>query len=259
MLAAHALFLKKDWLTPGLIAEIHRHFPQNEDICADTGQRSMESFKNHCLKSFPLNRVFDSSSQISQTAKEFCDAWGISSTCLGKKIVYYYGKSPTLNRPQQRVHLGVTRIRVPSLKSQECPYEICFNWIKLKKHVAKRAKLLLQVIFTFRNPNHTCKMDTHSHRTALQKAGRLYLDFCKVKSLLFLLFEKPRRLDTNTLHPYLAEALPQYKAVTAQFAVNFRNRVFEYHTKNGGNSELTMENAAALTSHKKSAADDDLC
>ena len=105
MLAAHALFLKKDWLTPGLIAEIHRHFPQNEDICADAGQRSMESFKDHCLKLFPLNRAFASSSQISQTAKKFCDAWGISSTCLGKKIVCYYGKSPTRNRPQQRVHL----------------------------------------------------------------------------------------------------------------------------------------------------------
>jgi hypothetical protein len=44
--------------------------------------------------------------------------------------------------------------------------------------------------------------------------------------------------------------------VTAQFAVNFRNRVFEYHAKNGGNSEFTMEDAAALTSHKKSAADE---
>jgi hypothetical protein len=98
-------------------------------------------------------------------------------------------------------------------------------------------------------------MDTHSHRTALQKAGRLSLDFGKVKSLLFLLLEKPR-LDTNTLRPYLAETLPHYKGVTAQFAVNFRNRAFEYHTKNGGNSELTMEDAAALTSHKKSAADE---
>ncbi len=46
MLAAHGLFLKKDWLTPGLTAEIHRHFPQKEDICAETGQRSMESLIN---------------------------------------------------------------------------------------------------------------------------------------------------------------------------------------------------------------------
>ena len=253
-LAAHALFLKKDWLTPGLIAEIHGHFPQNEDICAETGQRSMESFKEHCIKLFPLNRVFASSSQILQAAKEFCDAWGISSTCLGKKIVCYYGKSPTRNQPQ-KVNLGVTRMRVPSLKSQECPFEIRFNWIKLKRHVARKAKLLLQVKVTFCNPNHTCKMDTHSHWTALQKAGRLCLDFGKVKSLLFLLLEKPR-LDTNTLRPYLAEALPHYKGVTAQFAVNFRNRVFEYHTKSGGNSELTMEDAAALTYHKKSAADE---
>jgi hypothetical protein len=220
MLAVHALFLKKEWLTPGLIAEIHRHFPQNEDICADTGRRSMESFKDHCLKLFPLNRAFASSSQISQTAKEFCDAWGVSSTCLGKKIVCYYGKSPTHNRPQQRVHLSVTRMRVPSLKSQECTFEIRFNWIKIKKHVANRAKLLLQVKVTFCNPNHTCKMDTHSHRTALQKTGRLCLDFGKLKSLLYLLLEKPR-LDTNTLRPYLAEALPHYKGVTAQFAIHF--------------------------------------
>ena len=253
-LAAHALFHKKDWLTPGLIAGIHGYVPQDEDNCTETGQRSMESFKEHCIKLFPLNCVFASSSQILQAAKEFWDARGVSSTCLGKKIVCYYGKSPIRNQPQ-RVNLGVTRMRVPSLKSQECPFEICFNWIKLKTHVAGKAKLLLQVKVTFCNPNHTCKMDTHSHRTALQKAGRLCLDFGKVKSLLFLLLEKPR-LDTNTLRPYLAEALPHYKGVTAQFAVNFRNRVFEYHTKSGGNSELTMEDAAALTSHKKSAADE---
>jgi hypothetical protein len=47
---------------------------------------------------------------------------------------------------------------------------------------------------------------------ALQKAGRLCLDLGKVKSLLFLLLEKPH-LDTNTLHPYLEEALPHYKVL----------------------------------------------
>jgi hypothetical protein len=67
--------------------------------------------------------------------------------------------------------------------------------------------------------------------------------------------EKPR-LDTNTLHTYLAEALPHYEGVSAHFVVNFRNCVFEYHRKNGDNSELTTEDAAALTSHKKSAADE---
>jgi hypothetical protein len=34
-----------------------------------------------------------------------------------------------------------SRMRVPSLKSQECPFEIHFNWINLKKHVVKKAKL----------------------------------------------------------------------------------------------------------------------
>jgi hypothetical protein len=119
----------------------------------------MESFKAHCLELFPLNRVFASSSQISQqAAKEFCNAWVISSTCLGKKIIVcYYGKSPTHNQPQ-RVNLGVTRMRVPSLKSQECgPFEIRLNWM-----LQRRQKLLLQVKVTFCNPKHTCKMDTYS-------------------------------------------------------------------------------------------------
>jgi hypothetical protein len=85
MLAAHALFLKKDWLSPGLIAENHRHFNQNEDICAETGQRSIESFKDHCLKLFPVNRAFGSSSQISQAAKEFCDAWVLVLRFLARR------------------------------------------------------------------------------------------------------------------------------------------------------------------------------
>jgi hypothetical protein len=76
-----------------------------------------------------------------------------------------------------------------------------------------------------------------------------------VKSLLFLLLGKSR-LDSSTLRPYLTEALSHYKGVTAQSAVNFWNLVFKYHTKNGGNFELTMEDATALTSDKKSVADE---
>ena len=33
MIAAHDLFLKRYWLTPGLTAEINRHFPRNKDLC----------------------------------------------------------------------------------------------------------------------------------------------------------------------------------------------------------------------------------
>jgi hypothetical protein len=47
----------------------------------------MEPFKDNYLKLFLVNCAFTSSSQISKAAKEFCDAWGISSACLGKKIV----------------------------------------------------------------------------------------------------------------------------------------------------------------------------
>jgi hypothetical protein len=149
-----------------------------------------------------------------------------------------------------------SRMRVPSLKSQECPFEIHFNWINLKKHVVKKAKLLLQVNVTFCNPNHTCKMDTHSHRTALQKAGRLCLDFGKVKSLLFLLLEKPH-CKCQYITSLFGRSSPTlqgcYSSVCCQFP---RPCIGVHHTKNGGNSELTMEDATAITSDKKSAADE---
>jgi hypothetical protein len=125
--AANDLFLTKNWLTSGLNEEIDSHYPKNEDICAETGKRSMESFKEDCLQLFPVNHIFASSRQICQAAKKLCDVWGISSTSLGKKIVCYYGKAPTQNHPQ-KVTLGMTRVCVPSLKSQECSFEIQFNW-----------------------------------------------------------------------------------------------------------------------------------
>jgi hypothetical protein len=38
MLAAHVLFLRKDWLTPGLTVEIHRQFPPNEEFVPKQGK-----------------------------------------------------------------------------------------------------------------------------------------------------------------------------------------------------------------------------
>jgi hypothetical protein len=91
----------------------------------------------------------------------------------------------------------------------------------------EKAKLLLCVKITFCKPNHTCKMNANSHRTAFQKAGQLCLDLGKVKySLLLFLLEKPH-LDTNTLWPHLEVALQHYKGVTAQFACNFYNSLLE--------------------------------
>jgi hypothetical protein len=53
---------------------------------------------------------------ICQAAKKLCDAWGISSTSLGKKMICYDGKAPTQNHPQ-KASLSVTWVCVLSLKS----------------------------------------------------------------------------------------------------------------------------------------------
>jgi hypothetical protein len=96
---------------------------------------------------------------------------------------------------------------VPSLKLQQCPFENFFHWIKPKKHVAKKAKLLLHLKLTFCNPP-SYLQDRHTLPSDGSTEGwmTLSLDFGKEKSLLFLLFEKAG-LDNNTLRPYLGEAL----------------------------------------------------
>jgi hypothetical protein len=69
MIAAHDLFLKKDWLSPGLTTEIQSHFPKNEDIRPETGsERCQESCKQHCLELFPTDHKFTSSRQIQHAA-----------------------------------------------------------------------------------------------------------------------------------------------------------------------------------------------
>ena len=105
---------------------------------------------------------------------------------------------------------------------------------------------------TFLCVKHTCQLDSHFHRRALQRGGRLKLDLSGLQGLLELLKERPR-IAANNLRPLLEKFLPHYKGVSTQFVCNFRNRVMKYFARKGLNNQLTVEEALALTSKSQSA------
>jgi hypothetical protein len=63
ILAAHAFcFSKKKMVDPRPCSRNPQaNSPKQGHLCTQTGQRSMESFKDHCLELFPVNHVFASS------------------------------------------------------------------------------------------------------------------------------------------------------------------------------------------------------
>jgi hypothetical protein len=90
----HRQLLAKDWITPGLSTEINSCFPKAAQIDKAAGSRDLEAFKTNCSQLFHVGRIFASHKQVEQTAKLFLDAWAISSSCIGKKVVCYYSKPP---------------------------------------------------------------------------------------------------------------------------------------------------------------------
>jgi hypothetical protein len=136
----------------------------------------------------------------------------------------------------------------------DCPFEIRFNYIGYQIN-DKKPLTFYHVKITYVNVEHTCKLSTLSHRTALQKGGRLKLDLSKLQTLLLLLLEKPR-LDTRTLRPCLEKHLPHYRGVSAKFVCNCRRRAFAYWARTADDEELTMEEAQNLASTSCTAADD---
>ena len=73
---------------------------------------------------------------------------------------------------------------------------------------------------TFLCVERICQLDSHFHRRALQRGGRLKLDLNGLQGLLELLKER-LQIAANNLCPLLEKYLPHYKGITAQFVCNF--------------------------------------
>ena len=245
-------FLKMDWVTDELRHEVHSLFPEKCDIDTLSGCRKIDSFGKKCSMLFPVGRVFACARQLTQVAKIFLDGWAINGVSQGRKIVCHYHEPIKRNKESSTRGL---RIVEESPKIQyKCPFEIRFAIQKNLKSEKKPASFH-HVKVTFLCVKHTCQLDSHFHRRALQRGGRLKLDLSGLQGLLELLKERPR-IAANNLRPLLEKFLPHYKGVSAQFVCNFRNRVMKYFARKGLNNELTVEEALALTSKSQSAADE---
>ena len=245
-------FLKMDWVTNELLHEVQSLFPEKSDIDTLSGSRKIAQFEKNCSMLFPVGRVFACARQLMQVAKIFLDGWAVNGVSQGRKIVCHYHEPIMHNKESSTRGL---RIVEESPKIQyKCPFEIRFAVQKYLKSEKKPASFY-HVKVTFVCVEHTCQLDSHFHRRALQWGGRLKLDLSGLQGLLELLKERPR-IAANNLRPLLEKYLPHYKGVTAQFVCNFRNSVMKYFARNGLNNQLTVQEALVLTSKSQSAADE---
>jgi hypothetical protein len=105
----HKCLLLKNWLTHGLTSEMRCCFPTADQNDKSTGARDLEGFKTNCSQLPPQGPIFASHKQVEQAAKLFLDAWSISSSCIGMKIVCFY-----------RSHLNVLKTHPTTLTSPAC-------------------------------------------------------------------------------------------------------------------------------------------
>ena len=79
--------LRKDWLTPGLVHQIHTLFPTCSEIKTDDdNKRDPTAFEHKISQLFPPGRIFASFKQLDQAADMFLGAWAIKKTSHSKRV-----------------------------------------------------------------------------------------------------------------------------------------------------------------------------
>jgi hypothetical protein len=248
--------LRKDWLTSGLIHEIHSLYPTCSDIKTDDdNKRDPTAFKHKISKLFPPGRIFASFKQLDQAADMFLGAWAIKKTSHSKRTQCVYSIT---HDKQDRKHPNLSKRRKiePTLKSvYKCPFIIWYSFVAYCKNRAfKKPDIFYHVKITNVNFAHTCQMTTIFHRQALQKLGGLQPDLNGVNDIMSLLREKPM-LQSEVLRPLLAKYLPFYKATDVMFIANFRRGAHHWLVTNG-DKDLTMEEVLRLSSKKSLASEE---
>jgi hypothetical protein len=125
--ALNRQLLLRDWITPGLRAEIVSLYPAAGEKEADTGRRDQDVFIVKAKSLFPEGCFFASFKQLDQAAKLFLDAWAISKV-HGQSKIYCArgisrGKSTKLCSD-----VCLQQKRSPSEKEKfKCPFEIRYR------------------------------------------------------------------------------------------------------------------------------------
>ena len=246
----------KNWLTDGLVAEITAAFPTADDVQVGTGVRDKDKFESMCEQLFPPGRVFASNKQLEQTAFRFLEAWAVRGVHDGKKIMCHFGvsfKKKTVNK--SHVEGMPVRDIVPSKKdTTQCPFRILYSWLDLNR-INKKPGIFYRCKITTLRLAHTCQMNPQEHRIAIQKSGSLEVDVCGMKDILSMMQEKPR-VKAEVIRPMILRYISVHQGISAQYIANFRRRVLLFLVRNPDFSNLTYEQALALTSGRHIAAEE---
>jgi hypothetical protein len=227
--------LRMDWLTSGLIHEIHSLYPTCSEIKTDdNNKRDPTAFEHKISQLFPTGRIFASFRQLDQAADMFLGVWAITKkTSHSKSIQCAYSVT---HDKQDRKHPDLSkRGKIePALKSvYKCPFIIRHSFVAYCKNRAfKKPDMFYHVKITNVNFAHTCQMTTIFHQQALHKPGGLQPDLNGGNDIMSLLREKPM-LQSEVIRPLLAKYLPFCKATDAMFIANFCRQAHHWLVTNG--------------------------
>ena len=255
---------KKNWLTPELINEISACAPTRIEIDPTRDNlRDKVAHERATKRLFPKGQIFASHVQLGQVAEKFGNLWAFQITRPGCSIACHFSKPTYLSRSKG------CRKRDESMKSKvNCPFRINYTKLGCRRHLRVRktasdapgdqnsvpSKVYFRVQISSTSPHHCCKLDTPSHRIAIQNSGKFVMEPEKFGSIIRDL-QSDINMKRFLLRDKLKYLVPQYLLNRPKFLDNFRNRVINQFMNGVESTEVTLEECNVLLDPGPCAAD----
>jgi len=180
-------FLSKDveWLTPELHDKIHMYFPKPKDK-SPTGERNIESLKEHTMILFAPGRKWASTQQLVEALQCFSSSWGAHMSHTGGGLICSYGNSKAKKHVK---HIDPNKRRTVSVSLKEtvnCPFKIPHGFkdcgVNSKKNVPR---ILYQCVVGQAGCYvHTCGCSPATQRAIMPTIGTLIPDVAGLTSVI---------------------------------------------------------------------------
>lgn len=258
-------FSKKNWITSELKDEIKLCAPRKDDIDPKKDNlRNKIALENAANRLFQKGRIFASHIQLVQVVKKFADLWAFRITSSGQQIQCHFGK------PTYKCRSKGERSYEESMKiTIKCPFVINYSILGRRKNIRiretgsmtennntiKLPKVYYQVRISKVNGKHECRLDTPSHRIAIQNSGTFTIEPEKFSSVIKDL-QEDINMKRQVLRNKLKYIVPQYLLNRDKFLDNFRSRVINKFMVDLDSTFDNIEDCNSLLDPKSSAADE---
>ena len=190
--------------------EIQQCLPKRADI-NNNGEntRDHQSLELSAARLFPEGRVFASHKQLDQAMRHFSSAWAFQMTHPSTFIGCHYGAP--VHKP--RLHSDESKRRKLSHQPKlqvKCPFTIKYAPLGRPRKVADRLpKIHYRVKITHTCFQHTCGLNTRTHREARQRAGTNTPNIQGLQDIVAMLRQRPT-LSCSTLRPFVEKHIPKF-------------------------------------------------